>query len=207
MDSLPGGQTTFSDEEKAAIQAQLERLLENPYFSHSRRFPSFLRFVVERTLGGQTELLKERTLGMEIFGRNADYDTSSDPIVRVTAAEIRKRIAQYYQEPGHEHEIRLSLPSGSYVPHFEWPAGLNGEAAAPAATILGSAEAAGGSAKKASRRPWVAGSVAALLAVVTLALAPQLMHRPAFSFFWGPVLKNGDPVLFCIADQNQYSAI
>jgi len=103
------------EEERSAIHAQLERLLENPYFSHSRRFPSFLRFVVERTLSGQTDLLKERTLGIEIFGRDPDYDTSSDPIVRVTAAEIRKRIAQYYQEPGHENELRISLPAGSWL--------------------------------------------------------------------------------------------
>jgi len=211
IDSVPSGQAAFSDEEKAAIQAQLERLLENPHFSHSRRFPSFLRFVVERTLGGQTELLKERTLGIEIFGRNADYDTSSDPIVRVTAAEIRKRIAQYYQEPGHESEIRLSLPSGSYVPHFEWPA-ANGEVAAQGATTAASEIAAedqpaGPTSRRGSRRLLVAGCAALALALVAVVLAPKLMHRSAFSFFWGPVLNTSDPVLFCIADQNQYSAI
>src|SRR5450755_4606955 len=58
---------------------------------------------------------------MEVFGGDASYDTTSDPIVRVTAAEIRKRIAQYYQEPGHAAELRISLPPGSYVPHFDWP--------------------------------------------------------------------------------------
>ena len=55
--------------------------------------------MIGQTLLGRPELLKERTLGIEIFGRDADYDTASDPIVRVTATEIRKRIAQYYQEP------------------------------------------------------------------------------------------------------------
>src|SRR5579863_5988143 len=113
--------TTLTNEERTAIQEQLERLLSNSHFNQSRRFPSFLRFVIEQTLLGQTELLKERTLGIEIFGREADYDTASDPIVRVTATEIRKRIAQYYQEPGHETELRVSLPSGSYVPQFHWP--------------------------------------------------------------------------------------
>src|SRR5271154_3785832 len=111
----------LTDEERKAIHEQLERLLSNSHFSQSRRFPSFLRFVIDQTLLGQTDLLKERTLGIEIFGREADYDTASDPIVRVTATEIRKRIAQYYQEPGHETELRLSLPSGSYVPQFHWP--------------------------------------------------------------------------------------
>ncbi len=111
----------FTDEERKAIQEQVERLLRNSHFNQSRRFPSFLRFVIEQTLLGQTDMLKERTLGIEIFGREADYDTASDPIVRVTATEIRKRIAQYYQEPGHETELRVSLPAGSYVPQFHWP--------------------------------------------------------------------------------------
>src|ERR1700756_1269094 len=112
---------TLTNEERTAIQEQLEQLLSNSHFNQSRRFPSFLRFVIDQTLLGQTDLLKERTLGIEIFGREADYDTASDPIVRVTATEIRKRIAQYYQEPGHETELRVSLPSGSYVPQFHWP--------------------------------------------------------------------------------------
>src|SRR5437879_5967141 len=74
----------LTEAERAAIEEQLERLLANRHFNHSRRFPAFLRFVVGKTLGGSTDQLKERTLGVEIFGRNADYDTSSDPIVRVT---------------------------------------------------------------------------------------------------------------------------
>ena len=82
------------DEEKFAILAQLERLLATPYFSHSRRFPAFLRYIVRTTVDGQGDQLKERTIGVEIFGKNADYDTALDPIVRVTAGEVRKRIAQ-----------------------------------------------------------------------------------------------------------------
>src|ERR1700691_3533749 len=112
VEPVTGSHGEVTAEERAAIQEQLERLLVNPHFSHSRRFPSFLRFVVEQTLSGQTDLLKERTLGIEIFGRNADYDTASDPMVRVTATKIRKRSAQSYQEPGHENELRVSLPSG-----------------------------------------------------------------------------------------------
>src|ERR1700743_408930 len=113
--------TALTNEERKAIQEQLERLLSPPPLHKSRRFPSFLRFVIDQTLLGQTELLKERTLGIEIFGREADYDTASDPIVRVTATEIRKRIAQYYQQPGAQSELRVSLPAGSYVPQFQWP--------------------------------------------------------------------------------------
>src|ERR1700678_782106 len=121
VDTVAGRLAGLSDEEKTAIQEQVGRLLADSHFSQSRRFPSFLRYVVDKTLAGQEDALKERTLGVEIFGRRADYDTASDPIVRVTAAEIRKRIAQYYQDPGHESELRVSLPLGSYVPQFHWP--------------------------------------------------------------------------------------
>src|SRR5262249_24492271 len=90
-----------SDQERTAVLEQLDRILGNPHFHLSKRFPSFLKFVVNETLAGRGENLKERTLGIEVFGREPEYDTTNDPIVRVTAAEIRKRIAQYYQEGGH----------------------------------------------------------------------------------------------------------
>jgi hypothetical protein len=105
--------TTLSESEKSAIREQLGRLLENPYFSHSKRFPNFLRFVTEQTIAGEEDNSEERTLGVEIFGRDPDYDTASNPIVRVTAAEIRKRVAQDYQDPTHLNELRIALPSGS----------------------------------------------------------------------------------------------
>jgi hypothetical protein len=214
VEAVTGSRGEASGEERAAIQEQLERLLGNPHFSHSRRFPSFLRFVVEHTLSGQTDVLKERTLGIEIFGRDADYDTASDPIVRVTAGEIRKRIAQYYQEPGHENEMRVSLPSGSYVPQFHWPnaAGNESTAAAVAAVALVPAEALAIEAPApAWRRPALAIAVGLMVAALLGAgamLLWQYTERPvSVDAFWSPVLNGNDPVLFCIADQNQYSAI
>src|SRR5271170_1081710 len=137
VDSVTGTPPGFSEEEKNAIHLQMERLVANPHFSHSRRFPSFLRFVIDHTISGRADVLKERTLGVEIFGKNADYDTASDPIVRVTATEIRKRIAQYYQDPGHENELRISLIPGSYIPQFHWPQNERKEGADdPEAAVL-----------------------------------------------------------------------
>jgi hypothetical protein len=197
--------TRPSEEERSAILEQLGRLLENPYFSHSRRFPSFLRFVVERTLSGQTDVLKERTLGIEIFGRDPDYDTASDPIVRVTAGEIRKRIAQYYQEAGHENELRISLPLGSYVPQFhDAQAAPEGPAAALAEELTAEVPADG----KARYWWWAASLVlAALLGATAAYLWKDTAHPVAARWFWAPVLNGSDPVLFCVADQSEYSAI
>jgi hypothetical protein len=207
----------LTNEERTAIQEQLERLLANSHFNQSRRFPSFLRFVIDQTLLGQTDLLKERTLGIEIFGREADYDTASDPIVRVTATEIRKRIAQYYQEPGHETELRVTLPSGSYVPHFHWPQAARESSPAPTAMTLSPAasvpvealpvETEPVRARKWFRRP----AIAVALAVIAVSAAAIYLWRSAqhspFDFFWGPLVKSSEPVLFCVADQSHYSTI
>jgi len=108
-----------SHADKTAILAQLELLLVHPLFSQSRRYPVLLRFVVEQTLAGNADQVKERSIGMEVFGRPPGYDANADPVVRVTAGEIRKRLAQYYYDPAHAGEIRIELPTGSYVPAFQ----------------------------------------------------------------------------------------
>jgi hypothetical protein len=102
-----------------AIEEQLERIQSSPPFSHSRRYPKFLSYVVHKAINGQHDDLKERTIGVEAFGRQPDYDLNADPIVRVIAGEVRKRLAQYYYEPEHRGELRIELHSGSYVPEFK----------------------------------------------------------------------------------------
>jgi hypothetical protein len=209
--------TTLTNEERTAIQEQLERLLSNSHFSQSRRFPSFLRFVIDQTLLGQTDLLKERTLGIEIFGREADYDTASDPIVRVTATEIRKRIAQYYQEPGHEAELRVTLPSGSYVPQFHWPQAakestqvLTVTAPSPAVSVPVEPlqiEIAPIRTRTWFRRPGTAVALAVILVSAAATYLWRSAQRSTFDFFWGPLVKSSEPVLFCVADQTHYATI
>jgi hypothetical protein len=162
----------------------LERILSSPLFRKSKRFPNLLRFVVERSLHGHSEPLKERTLGVEVFGRAPDYDTNLDPVVRTTAVEIRKRIAQYYHEEGHQNEIRIDFPAGSYLPEFRMPEKPAVLAESPAAP-----------------RPKPVLPVAAVLAVVlvTAVLVFLLIARPwespsALDRFWAPVLSSPDPV-------------
>jgi hypothetical protein len=194
------------------IHDQLNRLLANPFFSHSKRFPIFLRFVVERTLAGDVENIKERTLGIEIFGREADYDTASDPIVRVTAAEIRKRVAQYYQDPAHDQELRITLPAGSYVPQFHLPKSGDNEVLLPELDLV-AAEPLDHAAMPVTHRRQRLLLIftflfvgASLLSVGTVFLWHQT-HRSPFDFFWGPILTSNEPVLLCIADQLEYSGI
>jgi hypothetical protein len=108
----------MTEEDREMIRDQLNRLLESHHFKNSKRYPPLLRFIVEETLEGRGEYLKERLLGVRVFDRPADYDTAVDPIVRVTIAEIRKRIAQYYHDEEHNSEIRIELLPGRYAPEF-----------------------------------------------------------------------------------------
>ena len=208
--------TPSSDLEKAAVHQQLEKLLATPLFNSSKRYPSFLKYVVTHSLAGQTDQLKERILGVEIFGRSADYDTNTDPIVRVTAAEIRKRIELYYQDPKHSQEIRLYLPAGSYAPQYSWPgrpAGLT-SAISPSQTDEThaahptGADAPAAHSVRAAIEGWQYAGGLLLLVLAGVATTVWFASRPpALKQFWEPFVKSSEPVLFCIADQSQYSTI
>jgi len=108
----------FTAAEATAIREQLERLLVHSLFSNSKRYPVLLAYTVEETLKGNAAELKERSIGIEVFGRSPTYDTNADPVVRITAGEVRKRLTQYYYDPEHAGEVVLELPIGSYVPTF-----------------------------------------------------------------------------------------
>ncbi len=86
-----------TEEDRREVQRELERILASTPFKGSRRYPALLRHVVEKTLRGEIEDLKERILGIEVFQRPTGYDTNADPVVRFSAGEIRRRIAQFYQ--------------------------------------------------------------------------------------------------------------
>src|SRR5271170_4057898 len=83
------------------IRQQLNRLLAHPLFTNSKRYPVLLAYTVEQALLGNASELKERTIGVEAFGRRPDYDVNLDPVVRTTAAEVRKRLSQYYYNAAH----------------------------------------------------------------------------------------------------------
>ena len=203
-------ETIYGEKERADVARQLDRLLENPHFSNSKRFPTFLRFIVQEELDGRGDQLKERTLGIEVFGRDPGYDTTSDPIVRVTAAEIRKRIAQYYQEAGDPDELRISLPPGSYVPHFEWPR-AESTATLPTETPVAGLHPPPNPKPAAqfpilqnpstSKRTHISWLVAACVLVLALAAGgwSWVRSRPSsLDRFWAPVLDSGDPVAVCL---------
>ena len=100
------------------ILRELEAILASTHFCNSKRYPTLLQHIVENTLAGNLDLLKERTLGVEVFDRLPSYDTGTDTIVRYTAGEVRKRLLLYYSEHASSSGIRIFLPAGSYVAEF-----------------------------------------------------------------------------------------
>ena len=104
------------------VEEQLVRITKSAAFSASPRCQQLLTYLVKQSIAGSYDLLRERVVGAEVFGRNASYDTGGDSIVRVRANDLRKRLAQYYDgAPGRDSEIRIQLPTGSYVPEFSFP--------------------------------------------------------------------------------------
>ena len=102
------------------VRVHLERIVASPHFAASPRLKKFLRFVVEQTLQGGAVDLKESVIGVEVFERDASYDPRIDPVVRVMAGRVRERLQHYYDTDGNLDEVRIELPKGGYVPHFEW---------------------------------------------------------------------------------------
>jgi TolB-like protein len=104
-----------------AVRAQLERILASAGFANAGRLSRFLRFVVERTLEGEGDQLKEYRLGTEVFDRPSDYDPRLDSIVRVEARRLRAKLTEYYDGPGQGDPIVIRVDKGSYTPEFTTP--------------------------------------------------------------------------------------
>src|ERR1700733_9858808 len=117
------GRTTplFSEADSRGISAgevtaALDLIFASQPFAHVERPSRFLRHLVETTLRGEPSLLKETLLGIEVFGRDASWNTRLDPVVRQEAARLRKRLARYYETAS--PAVRIELPVGAYVPVF-----------------------------------------------------------------------------------------
>ena len=199
-------------EERELVLQQLDRILSNPVFRSSKRYPALLKFVVEQTLDGRVEDIKERVLGIEVFGRSPDYDTNSDHVVRTAAGEVRKRLAQYYMEAGRDDEIRIDVPSGSYVAQFRLasenlsvrqmaaaampalqpvpvPIAVPAVAPTPQLTLWQQA-----------RLPFILSLAGAAILAIIVALSGRLTSGSASNLqkFWDPVFNTPGPVLICI---------
>ena len=176
---------------RESVLEALGRVLQSAPFRSSSRSREFLSYVVRHKLDGREELLKERTIGSELFHRKADYSTGDDAIVRVHAGDVRKRLEQYHQTLQTPPAVRIELPVGSYIPEFHI------SAAKPAADTRPE--------RPTQKRRWLIPASLLVLAAMLIGVGvvlrvksnsarPSIMHE-----FWAPALSTSQPVLICMS--------
>jgi hypothetical protein len=174
-----------SHDDAVRIREALAEVLLGAPFRTTRQCQSFLKYIVEHTLAGESDLLRERVIGTEVFGRSHDYEPSDDPVVRTRAAEVRKRLAQYYQNCTHS-PVTIDIPPGSYRAVFQWKAD---QIATPESPKPG---------WRKSRWRWALAAVLVIAAGAMVVRGLRTTPYPAPSVldqFWAPALASPKPIL------------
>jgi YD repeat-containing protein len=185
------------------VRGQVRRLISHPLLRNSRRCRNFLQFVVEETLKGRGAELKERTVGVAVFGRALEYDTNLDHVVRTAACDLRRRLALYYREPDRRDELRIILPAGTYTPVFQSLAESKSPPFQPHAVPAvmdppAPVKALPPKALSAHRAPWYVLAGLIVLAAGAIVGLETWPRRSASDNFWQPFLDSPDPVLLCV---------
>jgi hypothetical protein len=178
--------------QRAAILGELEKILNSHGFRASKRSQQFLSYIVNQTLEGHADLLKERSIGVELFHRPASYSTGDDGVVRVQAGEVRRRLEEYYREKGDSSPVRIELPLGTYVPEFHWSSSSPSPELKPPSL-----------APRTGRRRLAKGITLALGLVLASAVIVDVRHAKqqtsTLEQFWSPVFATAQPILICVA--------
>ena len=199
------------------VRELLDDILRSTPFRTSRQCQDMFRYIVEHSLAGFDDSLRERVIGIEVFGRAPDYDTAQDPVVRLRAADVRKRLAQFYQtQKNSTGQWKIEIPTGSYKAQFHRPEAAISQVAKATDISHPSSEAV------VSQRPerligntqlhkrnmfWATGAAIVLAAVFAGLMLTQHTTTPsgnALDLFWGPVLENPRPVFVCTGSNSVY---
>ncbi|MGC2404627.1 MAG: hypothetical protein WA510_32850 [Acidobacteriaceae bacterium] len=205
---------SIEDGQRTVILEDLDKLLKSRFFCNSERGKQFLTYVVQNFLEGRTDVLKERVIGAQVFGRPANYSTGEDPVVRVQAGEVRKRIEQYYHSGPAGTRVQIELPTGSYTPRFRWLAERSEEPSSTARTaqllppVIAEAvpQPASGTPHR-QTLPWLIAAVACVLAFAFAVNVfwPRLFRtHTELDRFWAPGLSSPQPILICVAVPTVY---
>jgi len=208
---------TLTSEQRAHVLQELTQVLESDFFRASQRCCHFLEFCVHFVLEGRPqEELKERIIGVEVFHKPNNYDTAQDNVVRVTANEVRKRLAQYYNHDQRAHNPSIHMHSGSYAVTFQW---TKDDAAVLPVFAAGSEaltpheplpiEQASPAANAFRGRAKINRKIAAVcliaLVLIGAAVAYQSLRAPdAVRAVWAPILQSPRAAVICIAQPVAY---
>lgn len=218
-------QTSAAELDPVLIRQELVDVLQSVSFRSSPQCQALLRYIVEQTLAGQEDMLRERVIGSVVFRRRPDYDTGSDPVVRSRVGEVRKRLAQYYLHVESAHgAIQIDVPTGSYLATFEPRKGSDREeirkenrgtgepTAEPVvvselATPVGATGVESFDAHASRRWFWAIGLICAILIsgmLLELIRSNKSSHEKAFDSFWAPVTHSTSAVLIYIGANYAY---
>lgn len=178
----------------------LQRVASAPRFQKSKRLRELLLYLGERTLSDPAYVLREQEIGVDVFGRHADYDTSHDTLVRVQVSQLRKKLQEHFSEEGRDEPLIIEIPKGNYAPVFRPRAELVESAPAPPAYLPPVAAAA-------STRSMFAAGVAAGAVLIGLtwwifAVVRQPAGTPAVNALWRQLFANGQTTYTVVADVN-----
>jgi len=196
---------------RSEILVELTQIQSSHAFCNSARSKEFLSYVVEQALAGQTEFLKERSIGVNLFHRVPTYDTGEDPIVRVKAGEVRRRLAEYYAAGERVPELQIELPVGTYIPKFRWrtPAGAPASIPADAPLPPEKSVVIEQTTLQANRRSWKIALAATVLIVIAItaaiAVRKNTQQKSLFDEFWSPAAMTGQPILICVSSPVGYA--
>jgi len=196
----------------AEIQKALYEILRSAPFRASKQSQQLLQYIVSQSLDGHLDRLKERVIGAEVFGRPVDYDTNEDPIVRSRAAEVRKRLAQYYVGEGSGLAIRIEISPGSYHATFSEAGESRAASSAAVGNVLVLPHAQPDAVPllvppDGSQRPgrtvpvhsksrwWILGCSLALVLILIAGLVYSRRPKDLVNQFWSPLLDTPKPVL------------
>jgi hypothetical protein len=215
----------LSEEAKQCVRKALEDMAGSLPFRTSRQCQDLLRYIVLHCLSGENESLRERVIGVEVFGRRPDYDQAADPVVRIRAADVRKRIALFYEATeAATRQVKIAIPSGSYKASFEFTGSREVEASCnepspemvvPAIVASRSIELppvippASESSKNIPLRirqsPWMVLTVVILLLIPAIYGLFRSTRETAFDRFWSPVLKASNRSVIYVGSNAVYS--
>ena len=159
-----------------AVRETLERLLASETFGRSERARKLIRYLVEREQAGEADRLKGFSIAMDVFGKDGDFDPSTDAVVRVQAGRLRELLQQYFANEGIAEPVRIAIPRGGYVPAYELNAIRLPEVAKPAEQAPAAAAPA--------EHPNTADEAVAPAALLAPAAAPAPSVARHLTFFW-----------------------
>ena len=198
--------------DSATIDESLGQILQSARFRDSMQLQTLLRYIVDESLKGHDDALKERIIGIDVFGRRPDYDTADDPIVRSRVGLLRKRLAQYYEsEEAKSSAVQILIPSGSYHPTFVFHRLANNESKdrrakeQPQTAVSNNTEVnpeSGGAAShipsssKAPRwRVWGIIAIASCSLLLVAWVTVANWNKSEFYLLWKPILESKKTVL------------